>query len=525
MIAMRPSIRTSVTTSLVLAAPLALAACVAGPDYRGPPSVAPHASASGQFHRGTAALVVGAPPPARWWEALNDPILTRLIDRALARSPTLHEAQARVRAARARLGEVRSRALPVGGGRALGVAARVPTGALSSLSGRPGSDSGATSDIDLYSVGFDASWELDVFGGVRRGVEAASAQAAAQAAQAQDAQVELAAEVAQAYVSFRNAQAQLRLAQESHALQRQILDLVSQRRARGAATDGDVERVQAGLDQADVQMAPLQGQLEQIADRIALLTGGEPGARDAELAAAAAAPMPPAVTPVGDPAALLRRRPDIRAAERRLAASQAQIGQNVAQLFPSVTLLGDLGFVSTGPGRLLGADAFSAIGAPSLSWRILSYPQVRAQIRGAIASRDAEAARYEATVLAALRDAEAALSRFGHQRQSLVALVRVDAAAGRAVALAQVRYQGGTGSLIDVLQAARQQNEIQRSLVESQAQLTKDYVALQKSLGLGWGETTASRGPDEGGRPMTQQPPQFTTQGARRCPETKTRWC
>jgi NodT family efflux transporter outer membrane factor (OMF) lipoprotein len=469
-----------------------LGACAVGPDYKGPPRVAPGVTAAGHFHREAAVAALAAPPPARWWDALNAPELSRLIDQALAGSPTVREAQARVRAARASLGESRTRLLPTGGATALEANVRVPKTALSALAGVP--PAGSSRNVSFYSAGFDALWELDVFGGTRRAIEAADAQLGAQQAQLQDAQVELAAEVAQAYVTLRDAQVRLRLARDAVALQQQTLDLTGQRRGRGAAADGDVERVQTGLEQSQAQIAPFEGLVEQATDQLAVLTGREPGALDSELAAVAAVPTPPAIVPIGDPAAWLRRRPDIRAAERGLAASNAQIGQNVAQLFPKVTLFGNVGYSSTGSGDLFKSGNLGAFGGPSLSWSLFDIPRIKAQVRGAEANRDAAQAHYEGVVLAALQDAEGSLSRFGHQRQSLVSLARAEASANRAADLISRRYQGGTASLIDVLDAQRQQILARQALAEGQARLTNDYVALQKSLGLGWGEPNESGG-------------------------------
>jgi NodT family efflux transporter outer membrane factor (OMF) lipoprotein len=481
--------------AVVLAAAAMLTACAVGPDYRGPPPTAPLSIAAGRFHRAAGAEADPAPPPQRWWEALGDPMLTRLIDRGVAASPTVGEARARVRAARASLGETRAGRLPSGGASALEASARLPTGALGALLGSGAAGGSALSDVNLYSAGFDATWELDVFGGTRREIEAAGAQAGAREAELQDAEVELAAEIAQTYVNLRDAQARLQLAAEALTLQRETLDLIGQRRARGAAADGDLERARAGVDQAQAQIAPLEGEVQQGCDALAALTGREPGALDAQLAAAGPVPAPPAATPVGDPATLLRRRPDIRAAERRLAASNARIGQAVARLFPKVTLLGDIGFTATDAGQLFDASRFSAVGAPSLSWNIFNYPAIEAQIGGAKADRDAAAAQYQATVLQALRDAEGALSRFGHQRQSLIFLMRAEASADRGAEIVARRRQAGTASLIDVLDARRQQIEARRALAQGRAQLTDDYIALQKSLGLGWGDAQDARSP------------------------------
>ncbi|MDB5480530.1 MAG: transporter [Caulobacteraceae bacterium] len=460
-----------------------LAACAVGPDYKGPPQAAPLSTAAGRFQRSAQIESLPGPPAARWWEALNEPELSRLIDQALADSPTVREAQARVRAARASLGATRAALLPNGGAAAFQASARIPKNALGGLTGvAPG---GVPRNVDIYSAGFDALWELDVFGGTRRAIEAAGAEAGAQQAQLQDAQVELSAEVAQAYVNLRDTQARLRLAQDAVALQQRTLDLTRQRRAVGAAADGDIERVRTDLEQSQAEIPSLEGLIQQITDQIAVLTGREPGALDVELAASATIPKPPAATPIGDPAALLRRRPDIRAAERRLAASSARIGQNVAELFPKVTLFGDIGFSATS-GDLFKSGNFGAIGGPSLTWNLFSFPRLQARVRGAEADRDAVQAHYEGVVLAALEDAETSLTRYGHQRQSLAALARAEASAVVAAELTSRRYQGGTASLIDVLDAQRRQIQARRAVADGQAQLVNDYVALQKSLGLGW---------------------------------------
>jgi len=475
---------TTAAAAAALACTAYPAAAAVGPDYKGPPAAAPAATAAGRFHRAADAQAAAAAPPVRWWEGLNDPLLTWLVDEALAGSPTVREAQAKVRAARARLGESKTQLLPSGGAGAREANARLPDDILA---GR----SGAAKSLNLYNAGFDASWELDIFGGQRRAVEAAGAEAQAQQAALQDAQVQLAAEVGHAYVGLREAQTRLALAREAVELQRQVLDLTRQRQARGAAADGDIERVETDFEQAEAEVAPLAGQTDQFRDQLAVLTGREPGALDAELAAAVPVrgqvPAPPSATATGDPAALLRRRPDIRAAERRLAASTARIGQNVAEFFPKVSLVGDIGVSGADIGHGFGPGRFGAVGGPSLTWGVLNFPRIGAEVRAAKADRDAAAADYQAVVLSALQDAEGALSRFGAQRQRLAALARAEASATRAADITRRRYQAGTASLIDTLDAQRQQIQARQALAQGQAELTDDYVALQKSLGLGWG--------------------------------------
>ncbi|WP_454887549.1 efflux transporter outer membrane subunit [Sphingomonas oryzagri] len=483
---------------------LALPGCMVGPNYKAPPHAAPVEEAAGRFHRAPAAPVEPAPPPARWWLAMNDPELTRLIERAFAASPTLEAAEARIREARASLAQQKSQLLPNGYATGTAIKARIPTGKLSQLgdeinpalaaaASATGSTAAApTIDIpnhytlDLYSVGFDALWELDLFGGTRRGIEGARARTEAAAAQYEDSQVQLAAEVGQAYVSLRDAQHRLALSREQLAAEQQMLALTLSKRRLGTADDGDVERIRAQIHQTSASVEPLAGQVQEDMDQLAMLAGQEPGTLDTELSAPSPVPMPPALVPVGDPAAMLRRRPDIRAAERQLAASNAAIGQAVAQLFPQVTLLGTIGFTSTSASDLFKGSSLSAIGGPSISWNFLNFGRVNAQIRQARAANDESLAQYRGSVLSALEDAESSLTRFGAQRGNVRELEQADVSAMRSDRIAAARYSGGTASFLDALDARRQRIQAELSLAQGQAQLSNDYIALQKSLGLGW---------------------------------------
>jgi NodT family efflux transporter outer membrane factor (OMF) lipoprotein len=309
---------------LVLLTAATLTACTVGPDYQGPPDAAPVAAKANAFARAATADAIAADPPARWWEALQDPLLNRLIETALRRSPTVQQNEARLRNARATVNEQRAGLFPSGGPNALAVRAQLPTSGLSSLtSGGSGGNTssastGATSiTTNLFNAGFDASWEIDILGGTRRAIESARANAGAQAAQLADAQVQLAAEMAQAYINLRDAQHRLTLLRKSVEIEQHMLDLTRQRRALGTASDSDVARLETQLQQTAADLPTLQAQTEQYLDQIATLDAVEPGQLDAELSVLAALPMPPATVAVGDPAAMLRRRPDIRKAERR----------------------------------------------------------------------------------------------------------------------------------------------------------------------------------------------------------------
>lgn len=217
-----------------------------------------------------------------------------------------------------------------------------------------------------------------------------------------------------------------------------------------------------------------------------MLTGREPGALDAELSAARPLPRLPGTLVIGDPAVLMKQRPDIRAAEWRMVSQNAQIGEHVADWFPKVSVLGDLGFSAAEPGHLVSKDSFSWIGLPRLQWNALDFGRVKAQIDQAKAGREEAEAKYESTVLGALRDADVALSRYGHQRDDVVSLLRVEASATRAATLTQQRYKAGTSNALDWLDAERTRFSAEQNRIAGEAQLIKDYVALQKSLGLGW---------------------------------------
>ena len=286
---------------LPVAAALALAGCTVGPDYHGAPQAAPVAAQAASFNRAPPGTVSTAPVAAQWWLALDDAQLNALIDTALKNSPDLHAAEARVRESRAGLTAQERNELPKVQGSAAYL--RTPTPDLSSLEGGQSSSSGSSGPISFYLAGFDASWEIDLFGGTRRAIEAASAEADASQADLADAHVQLAAEVAQAYVGLRDEQQRVSIAHESAELETRILTLTEQRRARGVASDLDVERIRSQVESTQASIIPLDAQVAESLDELAVLTGREPGALDAELSAQKALPTLPATVAVGDPGA------------------------------------------------------------------------------------------------------------------------------------------------------------------------------------------------------------------------------
>jgi NodT family efflux transporter outer membrane factor (OMF) lipoprotein len=459
---------------LTIAGTAAIAGCTLGPNYHGAPTVAPVAAHASSFNRAPKDVTAATPAAAGWWKSLDDPQLDRLIEAALVDSPDIRAAQARLRQSRAGLRGQQSNELPKTSGSAAYLHAHLPSSPLN------------ISSASLYDVGFDATWEVDLFGGTRRAIEAASAEASAVDADLADTHVQLSAEIAQAYVDLRDRQQRIALVRESAELEERILTLTQQRREQGVASDLDVERIRTQVENTRETLIPLDAQITESLDQLAVLTGREPGALDIELTTAGQLPAPPATVAVGDPATLLRKRPDIRAAEWRLVSANAQIGEHEADWFPKLTLIGDLGFTASDPGHLLRSNNFTWVGAPLLQWNGLDFGRTKAKVDQAKAGFDEAEAKYESTVLGALRDANVALSRYGHQRDNVVSLRIVETSATRAATLTQQRYQAGTSSALDWLDAERTRFSAQQNRISGDADLVKDYVALQKSLGLGW---------------------------------------
>ncbi|MBW4794390.1 efflux transporter outer membrane subunit [Pseudomonas tolaasii] len=458
-----------------------LSACTVGPDYKGAPDVAPKTLAAGQLpHADKAAQV--APAVAQWWRTLGDAQLNELVDHALQNSPDIATAQARLKQSRASLSGASANAMPKVTGDAAMLRLRSPD--TSALDG--GNSGGGRGPLSLYLAGFDASWEADLFGGTRRAVEAAQAEADASQAQLADAQVQLAAEIVQAYTDLRDQQARLALVDASVDIENQALDLTQQRRSRGVASQLQLEQVLTQAENTQAQRLPLQAAIVESLDQLGLLCGREPGELDGQLATARALPSIPSQVPLADPAALLKARPDIRMAERKLASANAQIGEKTADWFPKLSLMGDLSFSAGDPGHLARKDNGTWLILPRLSWNALDFGRVAASVKGAEAGRDEALAQYKSAVLTALRDADVALARYGHQRQNVVLLRNVEASAIRAADLTRQRYRAGTASTLDWLDAERTRYQAQESRISGDAELLKDFASLHKALGLGW---------------------------------------
>ena len=467
--------------SLALCAAELLSACTVGPNYAGPPKTA-------DLHVGfvrAPAAIDPQPAPARWWTQLNDSLLNDLMERALKASPNVAAATARLLEARATLASERAKELPNSGVAAADLRAH---GLTSALGAQP---AGGSANLNVFTVGFDASWEIDLFGAHRRAVESAAASLGSSRADLSDVLVSLTSEVAQAYVQLRDVQQRVRLTQRQIDIDQQLLALMERRRAEGAASDLDVARLANQADVTATSLGPLQSAVTEQMDRLCLLIGNTPGLLDQELSVDALLPLPPETVAIGDPAELLRRRPDIASAERKLAARTAVIGQDIAALFPKLTLLGDVGFLGPRLGPLISGSSFTYVAAPILQWTPFDFGRQRARIDQARAARDEAEADYRRAVLAALQDAESSLNRFGRQRNTVADYAKAQASAERVYVLTEVRLRNGTVSTTDLLDADSKRVQAQLSYQQALAQLTTDFVAIQKSLGLGWSAETS----------------------------------
>jgi NodT family efflux transporter outer membrane factor (OMF) lipoprotein len=471
------------TRKFLTLVPLALSGCVVGPDYSGPPNVASGERTGASFRRADAVLTLPQPPVARWWEGLRDGQLTMLIDRAIAANPDVAIAEARIRKARASLREQRANQLPTVSASGTAIIADLPAGSLALPSQGEQSD---RIKAEFYNAGFDASWEIDLFGGRRRAAEGAAAQVEAAEADRADAQVRLSAEVAQNYVTLRELQQRLILARRSARLQARSLALLEQREQRGASSRDEVVRLRTDLTRTEAGLLPLEGQIATTLDQLALLTGDEPGAHDAALSVPGPIPTIPQAVAIGDPASMLRRRPDVRAAERQLAGSNAQIGVNVARQFPSVSIMGIVGLGGPDIGDIVDPDNVSSLLLPRINWSFLDFGRNRARVEQARADRDEAEARYRKAVLAALSDAETSLTRFGNQRKNLLSSVQSATGARQSARFAAQRFSEGAVPLTTSLDAERAALSSDQAVLEATGEIDRAFIALQKAIGLGW---------------------------------------
>lgn len=515
-----------------LAAGAALVACTVGPDF-GPPQAdvpagwhdlraasdaavaAPASAASASQPSRMSSPATDADPDPRWWRAFGDPLLDRLVERAARDNLDVQAAVTRIAQARAQVRAAAAQGLPDVRASAsyqreqLGVKGIVEDSGLDQRVdrlGAPGSPldrfgpgTGASAQqgargaldaleapVNLWQAGFDASWELDLFGRVRRSVEAAGAQASAAVASRDDALLSLEAEVAQTYLQLRGAQAERALTDELARSQRELLDLTREQAAHGLASDLDVRSADARLAQIRAQVPQFDQQIALLRNGLAYLVGGAPGALDDWLDTPGALPRVPPAVPVGLPSTLARRRPDIRRAEAELHAATADVGVAVAQFYPDVSLTGQVGLRSTHVRELAHwSHLFYAFG-PAVSLPIFSGGALVSNLRLSRAREVEAALAYRQAVLVALRDVDNALAVYRTDQTRAAALDDAVRAEQGALDLARDRYRKGLSPFLDVLDAERQWSEGRQQAVQGALQTTTDLVALYKALGGGW---------------------------------------
>ena len=462
----------------------ALAACTVGPDYTAPDTRV-HADLGAAAKDGVRA----GPAVAQWWTTFKDPVLDGLVARAVRGNPDLRAAEARVREARARSGAAGAERFPTVD--ANGNASRVRT------SDNIGDVPGGTAN--LFQAGFDAVWELDIFGGVRRGLEAAEAEEQATIEDRRDVLVTLLAEVAFDYTQMRGAQRRASIARANLTAQRQTLELTKSRLAAGVATELDVSRSQAQVETTAADVPLYESSARRFMLAIAVLLGNEPTALVAELSKEAPFPAIPAEVPVGLPSELLLRRPDVRRAERLLAAATARIGEARADLYPHFSLSAAFGYAAAHGGDLVdAASRFGSVGG-AVSWPVLDFGRVRSGVDFADAGEEQALAVYEAAVLRSLREVEDALVGLSAERERRVSLDAAVVASRRAVDLANQLWTAGRTDFLGVIDAERDLYAAEDALVESDRRAAAELVSLYKALGGGWEiESQIEAAPPEG---------------------------
>ncbi|MGE3744190.1 MAG: efflux transporter outer membrane subunit [Sphingomonadaceae bacterium] len=458
-----------------------LTACVVGPDYHAPPAI--------DTGSGWTRPVLAGPAPTdltRWWSTLGDPDLERLVDTALAQNLDIRQAAARIDEARALRDRAAGRQLPtVSAGTSANRRRQSENGPLP-IGSIPGLDASQT----IYDAGFDAAWELDLFGANRRGLEGASARLQATEAEAQGVRMRIAAEVARTWFEAAGAREELRTQQATVATLQQTLDLMRSRAALGDVSSADVDAAYEQWAAANATLPDIEARQRGAVLSLGVLLGSLPE-RELKLLDTAPSPLTLPALPVGERADILRRRPDVLAAERRLAASTADIGVATVELFPKLSISAGGGFQALSPGDWFDSSSGRFSIMPLISWRLFDGGRVRAEIRAREATQRQAALGYEQAVLAALGDAERAL---GDYNAGLDALARRQAAlevARRSFSYAEARFAAGDIAQVELLAALRLLHEAETANLHAQTTAAVQLVALYKAIGGGWNPADA----------------------------------
>ena len=498
----------TVARRLLAGLPLLLAsACTVGPTYRPPAAAVPATY-------GEPATAGAAIDPATWWDRFGDPRLSSLVTRALTDNPSVQIAAVRIREARAQEAIARAAGKPTvdasadvnhvkfsknagfsslaslfGGGGGAGGSGSSGSGGAAGGSGGSSSSGIALpgNGITTFSVGFDASWELDVFGGDRRSVEAARARTDAAVWNERDARVMIAAEIAQTYWALRLDQQQIQVVQDEIARQSRALEIAGNTAKVGLVPPINVTRQRAQITSNQARLQPLSADIDQRIHALAILIGQPPSAISAEFAVASLPPVQPlADVPPGLPSDLLRRRPDIRAAERNLAAATADIGVAVADLYPRFTLTGMAQLISTSLANLFTGNSLQLTGTGAAQFPLLDWGRRRNTVKLRRAQADEAYLQYRQTVLGALRDVEDALAQIAAEKERHEALTRAVNDATVSVHAVDAQYRAGLVAQDSLLDTQTQLLQAREQLAQSDGQLRVMTAALFKALGGGW---------------------------------------
>ncbi|MBT0963350.1 efflux transporter outer membrane subunit [Denitromonas iodatirespirans] len=460
-----------------------LTGCAVGPDYRQPeialsPSFLGQAGVEQRQVQGKADL-------QRWWAAFDDPQLAHFVSLALEQNLDIAQAAARVAQARASLRFADAALLPAGNASISAARAyqsvETPLGQV--LDANPGFDRSGSA----YEANLGASWEIDVFGGLRRGREAARAEYEASEAGAVATRLAVAAQTADVYVTIRGLQARIAIATRQVETRRRLLDMVRRQYEKGIAAELQMNQAEGSLTQAEAQIPVLQTGLDAAMNALDVLLGMQPGTTRTELAAAAPIPVAPGLAETGTPADMIRRRPDLIVAERRLAAAHARIGVAMSEYYPKFSLAALLGSATTiASGNLFSGAASQAQGVFGLRWRLFDFGRVDAQIAAARGQEAETLAAWRLAVLRATEDVENAFSALVKREAQVDILTRGEASLARARENSFSAYQGGIVSLIEVLDADGRLLQARDAKAQAQTEAARAAIASFRALGGGW---------------------------------------
>lgn len=476
---------------LLILTSIVLSACVSGPEYQQPEHAIPdlwNTQLAAQAEaRSAASPVLSSTDPSRlpihredaiktdWWQVFNDPLLEKYIALASLENKDVLAARANLNIARAKRNETDAKHYP-----------QVDARSSITRSGSSRSDEGSGSRRTEYTAGLDASWEIDFFGGIKRENEAAQARLEQSLVSQQAVLLATLSETARSYYTIRGVQKRIAIIHANIALQQSTFELIQNLFNMGEATEFDLTRAQAQLQLTKARLPDLDADLKSGIFRLSVLLGQQPETLMAEMLDSKPLPAPPDMVPVGLRSDILRRRPDVRIAERELAAATADIGVAIADLYPRFSLTGSVGRSASIFSDLFEADSNVFSIGPLLRWPVFQAGAIRANIKVQEAEAELAAIRYEQTVLNSLADAESALSRYAQKLKTTNSLKRALISNERSTELARLLYNSGEENFLSVLDAERELSNVKDALVISETDTILNLIALYAALGGGW---------------------------------------